>query len=760
VGTEKSASPRSATDLLKEAEQEFQTANASQERGDYEASLRHYNKMLELLMEADLDPGIFYNLRSEFEKILKGGPGSETKEAKLFDEKKPDWTQEALQGLDIKTELKMPDTLADRVQAEIQEIQELYPRNFQYGLNRSAKYLPYIQAEMQKNGLPPDLAWLAMVESQFTPKIVSRAGAGGMWQFMRATGARYGLRVDDYVDERYNWEKSTHAAIAYLKDLGGMFEDEWPLAVSAYNMGEGGMAKAVAMSGGTKELAAIIEQPPTSNLLREETKKFYPKLLASMIVGKDPERYGFHLEPQAPDATVRVPVRGCYSLAALDSASGLPEGTLHRLNPDLIRSVTPPTGEYAVAVPQEAKDSFVAALTNVPQEGRQSVFKRMLRGRDRSDSDDASPAKSSSNDDGKDATVHKVRPGETLASIARKYGVTVDELRKANNLNSSRRVFSGTRLTIPQKEDAAPAADTVSTDAPEPVASQSGGKSSKSAPAADAPMYLVKRGDTLFEIATANGISVKQLQDWNGLKNSADLREGDQLKLGPGGAANCAAPASKAQEPAAKVPEQVAYKVKSGDSLGKIADKYGVSIDDLRQWNKLGKKSSLMAGQTITLYQDKPVQMAKAETPAVASAKASSGAAKAEAKAEEANVEVKSGDTLAKIAEKNNVSLKDLLAWNNLKSTSTLQPGQKLVLRGASAKAEPAKEEPKAETKKAETKKAAAPAAKSTSHEVKKGDSPSSIAKKYDVKLSDLYKWNGWSKDPKLDIGDKVTIQK
>ncbi|MDX9972682.1 MAG: LysM peptidoglycan-binding domain-containing protein [FCB group bacterium] len=735
---ERSTSPRSATDLLREAEAEFQTANQAQERGDYEASLRHYNKMLELLMEADLDPGIFYNLRTEFEKILKGGPGSEMKEAKLFPDKAPDWSQKALEDLNIETELKTPESLAERVQAEIQEIQELYPRNFQYGLNRSAKYVPYIQEEMKKAGLPPDLAWLAMVESQFTPKINSRAGAGGMWQFMPATGKRYGLRLDSYVDERYNWEKATKAAVAYLSDLGGRFENEWPLAVSAYNMGEGGMERAVAMMGGTKELITLIEQPPASNVLQTETKKFYPKFLASIIVAKDPERYGFTREPQAPDVTVRVPVRGCYSLAALDSASGLPEGTLHKLNPDLIRSVTPPTGEHAVAVPVEAKDSFVAALTNVPQEGRKSIFHRNSRSEERSEKSVKSTGKS---------TTHKVRPGETLLGIARKYGVSVDDLRRANNIKSSHRLFSGTRLTIPgQKIEAAPKAGG-STDKPAPAPAKDDEAPSNTAKSESAPIYLVKRGDTLFEIAAAKGVSVKQIQDWNGLKNSSDLHEGDRLKLGPG--SDSGTVSAKATVEAPQGPEKMSYKVCSGDSLGKIAGKHGVSIEKLREWNKLGNKSTIIAGQTLTLYSDKPIQVAKAETPAVTSEKASSGTAKAEAKATESSYEVKSGDTLGKIASKNGVSLKDLLAWNGLKSSSVLKPGQKLVLRGGSAKAEePAKEEAKA----------AQPS--KTTHVVKKGDNPSAIAQKYKVKLSDLYKWNGWSKDPVLDLGDKVVIQK
>ena len=290
--------PRSATELLQEAEQAFRTANSAQERGDYEAALRHYNRMLELLVKADLDPGVFYNLRSEFEKILEG---TDTRHVRLFDPTDPNWTQKVIppqqagQPMALSSgpmQLEIPPGLEKRVEIEIREIQELYPRNFNYGLNRSTKYLPYIVAEFRKAGLPEDLAWLAQVESQFTPKINSPAGAGGMWQFMRSTGARYGLRIDNYVDERYNWEKSTHAAIAYLKDLNARFNGEWPLAVSAYNMGEGGLERAVAANQGDTELINLIEQPPACNIMRTETKKFYPKLLATIIVARNPAQYG------------------------------------------------------------------------------------------------------------------------------------------------------------------------------------------------------------------------------------------------------------------------------------------------------------------------------------------------------------------------------------------------------------------------------------------------------------------------------------
>ncbi len=702
--------PRLATDLLQEAEQEFRTANAAQERGDYEAALRHYNKMLELLVEADLDPSIFYNLRTEFERIL-GGP---QEQARLFPESPaPDrWT--AALGESTGPSLDFPQELRERVEIEIREIQELYPRSFQYGLNRSAKYMPYIQEEFRKAGLPEDLAWLAMVESQFTPKIVSPAGAGGMWQFMRAAAGRFGLRVDSYVDERYNWEKATHAAIAYLTELHRRFDGNWPLAVSAYNMGEGGMERCVAMNGGETDLIRLLEQPPASNVMKNETKKFYPKLLASIEVAKNAEKYGFRYEPQAPDITTRVPVRGSYSLAALDSACGLPEGTLRRLNPDLIRGVTPPTGVHMVAIPVEAQDRFQLALANVPTDKKATVSSRAT-----SDSKSSSSSRSAKSSGG---ASHTVRRGETLSSIARHYGVEVKDLMEANNLKSSRHLLAGKRLTIP-------GAATAKAPAPEkPVVLAKRDDSSSPAPASSAALrsYTVKRGDTLSQIAKREGCTVDQLLQWNDIRSPRSLRAGETLRIGTGSSGSSAAAAPK--------DDKVIHVVKAGEYPAKIAGQYGVKVDDLMKWNSLDKNSAIRPGQKLTVHG------ASAKAPA-------SSQSKAPAAPQPVTHVVAKGETASTIAARYGVGLSDFLKWNNLTAKSTLRVGQKCVVYPANGKG-------------ASGGKAASSASRTVEHKVVKGESPASIAKKHGVSVNDLFRWNGWKKGHVLQIGDKVVIQK
>ncbi|MDQ1256436.1 MAG: rane-bound lytic murein transglycosylase, partial [Candidatus Hydrogenedentes bacterium] len=276
------AAPPSVVELIRAAQDAFEAGNADQERGENAAALRQYSLMLELLVEADLDPKIFYNLKDQFAAILE----STAQQAPLYERMRPPHAGEVAYGSEGISDLTIEFPLADRVLTEIDEIQKLYPKNFQAGLNRSTKYIPHIQAKLAEAGLPQDLVWLVMVESQFTPKIISRAGAGGMWQFMRTTGRRYNLRIDSYVDERFNWCKSTDAAVQFLTDLYEMF-DTWPLAISAYNMGEGGLERAIAANGGERDLWTLLDTPPAAYQIQLETKKFYAKLLASIIVAKN-----------------------------------------------------------------------------------------------------------------------------------------------------------------------------------------------------------------------------------------------------------------------------------------------------------------------------------------------------------------------------------------------------------------------------------------------------------------------------------------
>lgn len=709
----KPVTTKSATDLLKAADAAFQRANEAQEQGDQQAALRHYNTMLQLLIEADLDPSVFYSLRTEFERILD----STTETASLFERS---GVGEMGSETRVGSELFASGLINERVIAEIEEIQKKYAKNFQWGLDRSYLYRPYIENELGKAGLPKDLVWLAMVESQFHPSVTSRAGAVGMWQFMRATGTRYGLRVDSYVDERRDWQKATQAAIAYLRDLHVMFDGQWPLAVASYNMGEGGISRAIAMNGGERDLWQLIENPPASSHMKEETKKFYPKLFASAIVANNPERYGFKQNPQPPEAVVRIPVRGSYSLAMLDKESGLESGTLKRLNPDLIRGVTPPSGEHKIAVPLEANEKMLAALDN--------IYK--------------TPSKATYASAGSGAT-HTVRRGETPSGIARKYGVPVKDLMDTNRIRSASKLHVGKKLVIPGRDAVPePSIESVTASAP---STTSATLATVQEPRHSGEEYRVKRGDTLYDIARAKDVSLDNLLAWNGLDRRARISVGQSLYVSDS-KGNSTASASTPDR------QKIVHKVRPGEFPSKIAEQHAVKLDDLLAWNNLSKRSIIRVGDELTVYSKSapapaPVQVAALSTPEKPTTEVLKNT---EAPAEESNSsatathKVAPGESASVIAAKYGISLADFLAWNNLSKSDLVKVGQVCVVARGSSAPSPAI--------------TATPEPVSVAHVVAKGESPWTIASKYGIDLGDLLAMNGLSKNAVLQTGQSLKV--
>lgn len=749
VGELEPVKPSSTTELLRAAEKEFKDANAAQEKGDKEAALRHYNKMLQLLIDANLDPVIFYNLRREFSRILD----STAQQTIFFERRTPyQWPDGGKAMPMVMGDLPIPFPLPPRVIQEINEIREVYPRGFQTGLNRSFQYAPYIRAKLAEAGLPQDLFWLAIVESWFNPRAYSRAGAAGMWQFMKDTGRRYGLRIDNYVDERYNWERSTDAAIAYLKDLYAEF-GEWPVAIAAYNMGEGGMERAVAAAGGERDIWKLLESPG-ARLMQEETQKFYPKLVASIIVASSPESYGFTLNPIPPQDYIRVPVEGSYSLAELEKSCGLAEGSLKELNPDLIRGYTPPTGEYPVAVPTHAHTMFLAALETVP---KHTTSLWALLGGTESSSEKESPPRSST-------TTYVVKRGDTLSKIASNFGVPVADLMAANKITSSKGLFVGKRLIIPKtagspEQMATAAADKSS--AQNPPSTQTSEPSPSLPAPAERQTYRVQKGDTLAEIAQKFKVSVQDIQTWNNLSNKSHIRINDVLYVSP-------PPASAKAEPQG---EKKIHVVKPGETLSTIASAYNVPLDDLLKWNNLTQKSLIRANDKLTIYAKAdansaskaaaPTTKSEPQTPSQEAAQQSGSV---ETKSGADTYTVVSGDTAAKIAQKHGISLADFLKWNNLKEKSVLQVGQKCrvkPLAQTTSAEQPTAAAPPDKPETPTTSKQAAPVAgegEKKTYRVEAGENPARIAKKLGVHTVDLLKWNGWEPTRILKAGEEYVV--
>jgi membrane-bound lytic murein transglycosylase D len=292
-------------------------------------------------------------------------------------------------------------------------------------VGRAGRYLGMIRSVLRSRDLPEELAYTAMIESGFNPLAVSRAGAKGMWQFMAGTARRYGLRVDNWCDERLDPEKSTVAAASYLRDLYNLF-GSWTLAQAAYNAGEVKVSRAMRATGSSDFWTLA-----RTNHLRTETKEFVPQIHAATMIGLDPGRYGFEFNDPTPLSVEHVAVPPSTDLRRLATTSGVTIETLRALNPVLVRAVTPPGTSWDLRVPVGSRPAVTAALA--PKRHAQPEVLRS-----RSTKVAATPS----------GDFHVVRPQDTVVSIAKRYGVSVGDVLRWNRLQDQARIHPGDRLRI------------------------------------------------------------------------------------------------------------------------------------------------------------------------------------------------------------------------------------------------------------------------------------------------------------------------
>lgn len=439
---------------------------------------------------------------------------------------------------------------------------------FELYLSRSGKYVGMMQKILVRYGLPEDLVYVALIESGFSPKAYSVAKASGPWQFISATGRRYGLRIDWWADERRDAEKSTHAAASYLRDLYGMFES-WPLAAAAYNAGEGKIQKAVARYK-SDDFSELIRH----RYLKQETKDYVPKMLAALTIAKDPDKYGFgDVAYEAPMDLRTVTVPGGTDLAAVARLLDVPVEAIRDWNPELRRFCTPPNRErYDLRLSVEAARLAGERMEEIRIQAKITFLQ------------------------------HNVRKGETLQALADRYKTTVPVLKELNGLKrdslrrTARLVIPVTGLTetetVPGTE-ISPDRLTMAHMRVEEGGRRSRVKGARRPDPGDA--VIVRKGDTLTRIAKSHGVRVKELASANGLKPTSILKVGARLALPePGGAT-----VSRAAQ---DVPKRTTrYKVHKGDTLDRIARVYGVTVERLADRNRMNKDQLLRQGVVLVI---------------------------------------------------------------------------------------------------------------------------------------------------------------
>jgi len=430
-------------------------------------------------------------------------------------------------------------------------------KNFQIWLERSARYLPMMKEVFAEQGLPQDLVYLAMIESGFNNKALSRAKASGQWQFMEGTGKAYGLSNDWWRDERRDPEKATRAAARHLADLYRMFDGDWYLALAAYNAGAGKIGRAIERYG-TRDFWQLTH----GSYLRKETKDYVPKMLAGLTIAKHPERYGF------TDLAYHEPL--AYEVAELDSVTdleiiadlaGSDYETIKKLNPELKRWSTPPGVErYLVRLPAESGTSFIERYAKLPKEKRANFV------------------------------VHRVKKGDTPGALARRYGVRTDELLRINKVRDARSLRIGQNLLVPLNPDAGKM-----TLADMREALRDGGPSSQRY-AGSGSHYTVKSGDSLWSIARRFKVSERQLRNWNGLGSKNTLKVGQKLAIAGKSTGKTTAKSSPTTQT-----RKIVYKVLPGDNFWSISQKFNVDTQQILDWNRLSKDSVLRPGQRLTV---------------------------------------------------------------------------------------------------------------------------------------------------------------